>query len=306
MKNTLLIILSLFCFSCKDHFDDKSKRNENWVWWVDAKTKKAGWIPVDKGEPVKNGRYTRFYFNGNKSSTGKLVDGTEADTIFYYDIRGHLQEYKIPYGDSIEYYINNGPIKMFYPNGGVEVVGFVKNHIAGDNWTGYFENNKIEFIRNLKNDTGWVTSYYKNGRVSDSDYVEGKKLFNIKRWYENGQLRTVNEFKLHDYNGFQKQYYPSGKLKGIGFWLNGKGNGEAKSWYENGKLQSLVHRLNGEYDGVQTVYYENGNVNMVGHMKNGKLNGERKQYNENGILMKDDMYENGIKVESKIKDPFKS
>ena len=94
MRYKIYIILTAFTlFSCKDNFSDKNKRNENWAWWTDAKTGKSKWIPVNgDGYPVTDGKYTRFYFNGNVYDKGKLVDGKDADTIFCYDLNGHLQE----------------------------------------------------------------------------------------------------------------------------------------------------------------------------------------------------------------------
>jgi len=39
MKHYLIIITSIFFLSCdNNNINDKSKRNENWAWWIDAKT----------------------------------------------------------------------------------------------------------------------------------------------------------------------------------------------------------------------------------------------------------------------------
>ena len=235
----ILMVLSLL--GCKDNFDDRSKRNESWAWWTDAKTGKSGWIPVGgENHTVTDGRYTRFYFNGNVNETGKLVGGKKVDTTFFYDIMRHLQGYNIPQQDSTkEYFIQNGPIKTFYSNGHPRGIGIVKNHTWGDKWIGYFYNGNIQFTKNLKNDTGWGAKYYHNGKVKDSDYYEGEKSFNIKRWYENGHLELSVDFKNGNYNGFQKEYYPSGQLKEMGILINGSANGKVTQWYEDGKLQGI-------------------------------------------------------------------
>ena len=177
MKKILPVLLfALIFFSCRDQFSDKTKRNENWAWWLDAKTKKAGWIPVNEGEPVKNGKYILFYHNGIVYKKGTLVNGTDADTVFYFNINRKLQEYTLRKKDNLsEYYFKNGPIKMYYPNGRLLAIGVVKNHGVGDRWSHFFENGHLEFIQNLKNDTGWQISYDKNGKLKDSIYYGGEK-----------------------------------------------------------------------------------------------------------------------------------
>lgn len=300
MKNKLLIIFIAFIFlGCKDKFDDKSKRNENWVWWTDAKTGKSSWIPVNRGEPVKNGKYIRFYANGNKFRAGTLKGGVDVDTIFYYDMNGVPEEYKIA-KDSTEYFFKNGPIKLVFIDGSLSATGIVKNHTYGDKWISYFfSSKKPRSIKNLKNDTGWVTYYYENGNVKDSDYYEGKNSFNIKHWYDNGQLEIIDEFRNHNFNGIGKKFYRDGKLKALGYNVDGKVEGEEKFWYENGKIQAIEHKVHDVLDGQQIIYYENGQIQVELMAKDGKRDGECKKCDEDGKLIVDVIFKDGIAVENK-------
>ena len=307
MRYKLPIILVVFVFfSCKDNFDDKSKRNENWVWWVDAKTGKAGWIHYyGNGILAKNGKYTRFYFNGNVYSRGRLVDGMDVDTVFYYNINGQPLQYKIIKADTLEYFIHNGPTKMFYASGEVAAAGIVKNHTYGNKWISYFKNGKPDYAKNLKNDTGWATRYYDNGKVEDSDYYEGEKSFNVKHWYENGQLAQSRELKNGGLNGLIKQYYDNGQLHKIGYIKNGKQYGMVKAYYEDGKIYTMGNESNGILNGTQIIYYENGNILIEGNAVNGKPDGELKRYDERGKLIVDRIFKDGVLIEDKIKDPLK-
>jgi len=294
-------LLSLLLIGCKDDISDKSKRNENWVWWIDAKTGKAGWVPVNGNVPrVTDGRYTQFYFNGNVHKKGKLVNGQDADTIFAYDIKGNLQGYQVLKGDSLEYFIHNGPIKIYNQKGIVTAIGVVINHDYGNKWISYFDNGKPQYVRNSKTDTGWATRYYYNGKVSDSEYYEGQHVFNLKHWFENGQLAESNEFKNGDFNGLQKEYYLNGRLKVLANIINGKSNGEETHWFEDGKLNAVIHRKNGVYDGRQIIYYENGNIQFDFIAKDGKGNGESKKYDKNGKLIADFILKDGIRIEDKL------
>ena len=83
-----LIISLVILYGCNSGIEDKSKRNENWCWWVDAKTGKVQWIPISTYTTVENGQYTLFYFSGVVYEKGKLVKGQKVDTVFKYDLKG--------------------------------------------------------------------------------------------------------------------------------------------------------------------------------------------------------------------------
>jgi antitoxin component YwqK of YwqJK toxin-antitoxin module len=300
----ILIVLCLFSCSNKDNLNDKGKRNLKWVWWTDTKTGKTGWIPVNDPdvERVKDGKYIRFYFNGAVYSKGTMVDGIDVDTTFNYDLKGFLFGY-ITYkkdNEAIHYFLNNGPIKILYANGKIANTGVVENHTYGDDWISYYDNGKCSYSQNLKKGTGWGTRYYYNGKVEDSDYIERAKTFNLKHWYENGQLEHITEFKNHDKNGVHLQYYKNGQLQASGHDFNGERDGEEKLWYEDGKLQAISNRSKGVLDGKSTIYYENGRVKIDGYYVNGKLEGEIRSYDENGKLILDKIFKNNAVVEDKL------
>ena len=173
---------------------------------------------------------------------------------------------------------------MFYADGKLSAKGIVENHSYGGKWVSYYRNGKPQNLRNLNRDTGWITSYYDNGKVKDSDYFEGKNGLHIKHWYVTGQLAENNQFKNGAFNGLQKDYYFNGRLRAVINVINGKSYGEGKLWYEDGKLHAIVHKKNSLYDGRQIIYYENGRVQLEFTAKEGKGDGEVKKYDENGKL----------------------
>ncbi|MBS1502729.1 MAG: hypothetical protein JST32_11745 [Bacteroidetes bacterium] len=306
MRYSLFIIAVLFVFAgCKDSLNDKDKRNENWVWWVDAKTGKAGWIHVGDDRPqVQNGKYTRFYFNGNIYEKGKLIDGENVDTTFYYDTTGRLQDYSALLkntSDHKDYFYKNGPIRIFNPNGSISAIGIVKNHDYGDRWISYFDNGKTRYVRNMKNDTGWSVDYYDNGKIQDSEYSEGTKVFTTRYFYSTGQLKKSIEFKNHAYNGLQKEYYLNGQLKAICPRINGEFTGKQKLWYEDGHLMEVDYKKGGKLEGgPDTLFYESGKVKKIVYAKNDKLDGEAKEFDESGKLILDRIFEEGVVIEDKL------
>ena len=105
----LLITLSVLSGCNHANINDASKRNENWVWWVD-KTKGVGkWIPVADKTTVKDGDYTTFYSNGKINLQGRLRNGQEVDTIYLHDYSGLVIQCLINVNNtSYRYYPVNG------------------------------------------------------------------------------------------------------------------------------------------------------------------------------------------------------
>lgn len=68
-----------------------------------------------------------------------------------------------------------------------------------------------------------------------------KKQSNIKiEYYESGSKKT--EYRIDNkgiLNGVSKSFYPNGKLKYIGEYIDGLRNGEHKDYYPNGNLKQL-------------------------------------------------------------------
>jgi len=292
-----IVLVLVIVFGCKDSINDQSKRNADNCWWVDAKTGKGKWIPIGGPRPVKNGRYTLFYGNGNIYENGRLVDGKNVDTIFNYDRNGHLLGYAFEEPDSIRHYIlTDGPKIYFYQDGIKRYEGIAKNHQFGDKWKAYYKNGTIQWIRNYVNGVGWLTYYYENGNVRDSDYNDGVASLNWKHWFENGHIQTVNTIAHHNYNGLSKYYFENGGLKSLQNMANGEANGETKTFYENGKLKTVQHFINGVGEGRQIEYFENGNIKIDSIFKNGQPDGEVKIYTEDGKLFGIKIYKDGQEI----------
>jgi len=320
----LFIVIALA--GCKDKIDDSSKRNEHYVWWVDAKTGKAGWIPVEgPGMPVQNGKFTRFYFNGKVFSKGRLVDGELVDTLFSYGLNGKLFEYMfVEKGDTIRYFPVDGYFKAYSQNSKLWGEGTIQAHVRA-HWRQYYDSGKLESVYNVKNDTGWVNDYYENGNKSDSGYFEGGiKSENIRHWSESGQLLSAVYYKAGTHTGYWEMYYWNGQLESKGYLVNGAKQGEIDAWFINGKRKLIQHLKNEKINGPQVLFYEDGKIKEVKNYKmnvpdgeavmvyengrvkihanytNGELNGERKTYNEDGKLTSDEVYKDGYMISKKL------
>ncbi|WP_295655444.1 hypothetical protein [uncultured Mucilaginibacter sp.] len=247
----LLLFVSAILTGCKDSFDDASKRNENFVWWVDAKTDKGSWVPVKgSGVQIQNGVLTRFYSNGKVFSKFRLVNGVSVDTTLYYGMDGKpfASEFKKD-GDTIMYFLHDGPLKTYAQKGYLTGEGNIQNHTYG-HWRKYYESGRLHVFYNLKNDTGSIENYYENGNREDSNYryKTSAESWNIRHWSETGKLQMASFFK-NTPTGYCEKYYWDGQLESRGEVLNGMRDGEIKAWFQNGKIKVIQHVIMDVLDG---------------------------------------------------------
>jgi len=79
-------------------------------------------------------------------------------------------------------------------------------------------------------------------------------------------------------NGYQKFYYPNGKLSSEGWMKEGKPDGYWKSYFENGKVKAEGNRKNFELDSTWRFYNEDGKLILEVNYKQDKKNGIKTTY----------------------------
>jgi antitoxin component YwqK of YwqJK toxin-antitoxin module len=99
------------------------------------------------------------------------------DTTFWFDQEGKIYGYKLRNSDcAIDYFINDGTIKIFDRNGKIRMAGIVQNHKAGQEWTDYYKSGFVERYFSYKNDTGWLVKYYEIDKLRIAYLLWGKIL----------------------------------------------------------------------------------------------------------------------------------
>jgi antitoxin component YwqK of YwqJK toxin-antitoxin module len=267
MKFTLFFCSLFILIGCNSNdVNDKSKRNANWEWWVDAATGKGKWVKLGDGpSTLKNGIFTTFYFNGEKCEEGRKVDGKRVDTLFAYDLKGQPDFYEIYPADTQLYIIHNGYRKVYYRDGNLFAESNVKNHTYNGILKHYYENGRIEFIRNYIKDSGWSKGYYENGQIKDSsiEFNNTGKGRTYKTWFENGQVKSfVNwDIKTGLQNGLTLFYNESGILTDSVYFNEGKRNGIVKKWFDSGQLSyKMIYKEDVLL--YEADYNEEGNLTM--------------------------------------------
>jgi uncharacterized protein len=79
-------------------------------------------------------------------------------------------------------------------------------------------------------------------------------------------------------DGYNKLYYPNGKLSSEGTLKDGKPDGYWKNYYENGKLKSEGNRVNFKLDSLWKFYNEKGLLYLVYTYKEGRKTGYKYTY----------------------------
>lgn len=287
-KYTILFLFIVFILiSCKESdFNDESKRNENWAYWIDEDSGKASWIPITDETTVENGVYHLFYTNGKLFEKGRLKNKVHVDTVFRYDEQGEVIKYHIHQKDTVLYvYLKDGDYLEKYHNGTIYEEGKLTNGTFNDNWVRYYESGQPRWIQNLANGTGNIIWFYESGlKLSEENKVNGKTNGIVKHWYENGQLKEETNWKNGISHGLHTFYYENGNVEQYIYWINNKAEGKSESFYSNGNIKQLKFFVNDELEGPYKQWKENGLLEFDGAYNNKQLSGMVFKYHSNGIV----------------------
>ena len=104
-------------------------------------------------------------------------------------------------------------------------------------------------------------------------YNDGKIHGKVVKWYENGNIWYISEFKRGIKNGIHKVYYVNGQIKDSTQFVNGKEHGKFYSFKLNGTKESEGFFKMGLEDS-SWIWFNKGFVRIEGTFKNGLRNGK--------------------------------
>jgi len=250
-----IILIGSCLIGCSDSTPNQIVSWEDWKENVDS-------IPLVEKEIIGNIKYRYIFkgekFNGTLLSPVYLKDGSTifgreefVNGIFYklsYKYNGHDFLIKL---DSVNKTMQQN-IYQFYDNGKVwlKIEEYLSEQFLDSlsiNPTFFPENNQdLFFVKHGKNEV-----YYENGLLKTTEeYEHGKKIGDHIFYYENGQIKSFfsyREDKIVD--GTYKTYYENGDLNRKSNFKNGLLHG-LQTWYRDGKIYEQVWVENGD-----TKYY---------------------------------------------------
>ncbi|MCF8224967.1 MAG: hypothetical protein K9J30_03725 [Bacteroidales bacterium] len=218
--------------------------------------------------------------------------------------------------------VENGPVKIYYPNGQVSSEGFVKNGKPDGYWKTYYVTGilKSEGKRtNFLLDSTWKFYDQSGNLVEEINYKLGNKSgYRYRYAYDNPVKpgkRTVISKELYINNkkeGDSYYYYDTGELRKIENYQNGKREGYAKIFDKDSTVITLqqfkdnflisrerINRLDerGIKQGKHKYFYDDGNLKKEENYLDGQLHGYYREFDETGKLLQTLRYERGALVE---------
>lgn len=218
--------------------------------------------------------------------------------------------------------VENGPVKIYYPNGQVSSEGFVKDGKPDGYWKTYYVTGVIKSEGKRKNfllDSTW-NFYNQSGELVEViNYQLGKKSgYTFKYNYNNpdrpGRSTLVSkELYINDKKeGNSYYYYNSGELKEIVLYKGGKKEGYAKEFDRDSTVITLkqfqdnymisrerINRTDAEglRQGTYKSFFEDGSVKKEENYLDGELHGYFREYDLDGNLVQTLRYDRGAVIE---------
>lgn len=261
------------------------------------------------------GPYQSFYVSGQLKEKGSYQENRATGYWEYFyesgnpKMRGELREGS-----------NFGHWQYFYENGNLSMEGPIFEGQRQDEWVHYYENGSIKRRGKYLNNkmVGTWNYFYESQQggygpmKAQAFYQDGMGTY--KEFYPNGRLKAEGLYVDGRSEGLWTFYLPEGGLEAKGNYENGLKSGEWEYFHPEGTKAAVGNYTSGLREGDWTFFYENGIISSEGEMENGKKDGYWRLFNSwgdftgEGVFVKGEgefkeFYESGkIKTEGFIKD----
>lgn len=191
----------------------------------------------EKGK--KHGVWKGFYEESKRQRyEGTFEHGKEIGVFYYYDDT----KAKAVIATRTFSSKDNSAYTVFYnQKNSVVSEGKVVNKLYEGEWKYYHKDSKVVMtLENYKNGklNGLRTVYYPNAKIADiTNYVNGVKEGNYKKYAESGVILEDSNYKNGEYDGLAIYKDPLDNVVAKGKYVAGKKTG-IWQFYENGKLVS--------------------------------------------------------------------
>lgn len=174
----------------------------------------------------------------------------------------------------------------FYPDGKLRYKGYFVNNLPSGEMTHYYPEGSIKAVMNHKGTETDAVLYSKNGDVKTSGKYLDRKKNGIWEYRKGDKIFSTEEYTEDKLNGIARKYFNDGTVLEIKNWKEGVLVGEWKLFYNNGKLRMQALFLNGKLDGPMKSFDYNGVLVVEGNYKNNLREGLWTYYTKEGKLNK--------------------
>jgi uncharacterized protein len=246
--------------------------------------------PMRQGKP--DGYWKTYHLNGKLKSEGNRKNFQLDSTWKFYNEQGKLSlEYNYKEGKK------NGPVKTYGTDGKLLTEEMFTSNIKHGPSYEYYPNGKVQKV-----------IPFKEGREEGIGYeYDSTGVITSIITYKAGFTQSTERINRRDANGLRqgmwKDFWPNGKVKNEGRYLNDKKHGYFKEYNEFGNLTNASKWENGvlvvnppELAKIETVttYYPDGTIKEVGNYKDGYPEGVFRQYDSTGRISGSEVYKDGV------------
>lgn len=217
---------------------------------------------------LKQGGWKEFYPNGTIKTEKTYIDDQLHGYYKEYDNRGKLV------------------LTMLYDNGAI-VKSMVEDQPDIEMSNKYDENGKLIYSGPYRNNVPVGTH---------REYGPDGKIINSFIYNDNGLLLSegiVDE--AGNRNGTWKDYYPTGKVKAEGSYVNSRQSGAWKFYRNEGRIEQTGNYNSGRPDGFWKWYYDDGSLLKEEEYFQGQRDGLCTEYSETGEIISQGQYTDGEK-----------
>lgn len=266
-----------------------------------------------------------IYIRKNPNEYCVDENGKPFDVIFAGELKtyhsGDVVEAIIPISNGVI----SGTYQSFYSDGKPnEIIQYLNGEATGEREE-FYENGIQKYIVKLTADKQLLEhkSFHENGTISKIEFKtidNDQRIGEYKEWYDNGQLAESGTYiSGNDRTGEWLEFYKNGNKKveaefkegtfiiqncwaedGTQTMTNGTGTYTYDySFWEDDVTRNVSEYKNYERHGKQYTY-RNGVISLYQEMENGVEHGVTRDYDEDGKLTEETIYENGIKISTKV------
>jgi antitoxin component YwqK of YwqJK toxin-antitoxin module/Tfp pilus assembly protein PilF len=214
----------------------------------------------------KEGTWKYYFENGQLHYAANYIDGDETGHEIIYNEDGSIDKEMDFKDDMLE-----GAYKMYGDNNTLALIlNYHKNNLLSYSYEGK-DGKPVDAIL-IKNSTGIVTGFYKNGNKSAEINFDNNTVNGIRRiYFTTGKIYYEGTRLMDDDNGSKKTYYANGQLAKDENYVDGNLHGLNKYYYPDGKIKAEENWYNGDMEGISKYYDATGKLKQVRNYYYGTL-----------------------------------
>jgi antitoxin component YwqK of YwqJK toxin-antitoxin module len=184
-----------------------------------------------------------------------------------------------------------------YPNGKPVYQGYFLNDKPIGEMRRYFENGSLMAVLSYHQNSPRIDAklFYDNGVLAGEGFYINKDKDSTWRYYSYyTKVITGEETYLNGkLQGASKKYYENGALSEIIEWKTGIKDGKWIQYYDDGKKKLEAQYINDKLEGSFTVYKPYGGIDVKGNYKDNLQDGYWTTYDDKGLAITSIKFING-------------